>query len=176
MLTRFAESTRRASLFAGAILLSSAHWAAADDSSRVASIAAEGEPLVGVGLVIGLEGTGDSIVDPAAIDQTIVGVLKRAGLEPWRDQIGPGKVAVVMLSAELPVGTRDGATLDVAIQSIGDASSLAGGTLLVAPLRDSAGVVQAVGQGSLAVDDDNLADGAVVQRQRMDKATVASLQ
>lgn len=176
MLNRFAESARRALLITSAILLSSTQWAAADDSSHVASIAAESEPLVGVGLVIGLEGTGDSIVDPAAIDQTIVGVLKRAGLEPWRDQIGPGKVAVVMLSAELPVGTRDGATLDVAIQSIGDASSLAGGTLLVAPLRDSAGVVQAVGQGSLAVDDDNLADGAVVQRQRMDKATVASLQ
>lgn len=176
MLTQLAGSTRRALLAAGAMLLCSAQWAAADDGSQVAAIAAESEPLVGVGLVIGLEGTGDSIVDSAAIDETIVGVLKRAGVEPWRDQIGPGKVAVVMLSAELPVGTRDGATLDVSIRSIGNASSLTGGILLVAPLRDSAGVVQAIGQGSLSVENSNLTDGAVVQRQRKNKETVASLQ
>lgn len=176
MLSRVGGSLSRAALLGCAALLGSAQWAAAEDLTQTASTSAAGEPLVGVGLVIGLPGTGDSVVDPAVVETSIVGILKRAGLEPWRGQIGPGKVAVVMLSAEMPGEIRDGETLDVTVQPIGNASSLAGGTLLVAPLRDAEGVVHAVGQGSLAVDDNRLADGAVVQHRRTDQATVASLQ
>jgi hypothetical protein len=114
--------------------VSCARVARADDStSPQLAIASERGMLVGVGVVIGLPGTGDSAIDANAIDSSIVGVLKRAGLEPWRDQIKPGRIAVVMLSAELPVGARDGTQIAVSVSAIGDARSIAGGTLLVTP-------------------------------------------
>ncbi|MGE0119179.1 MAG: flagellar basal body P-ring protein FlgI [Dongiaceae bacterium] len=148
--------------------------AAADPGTRL---------LVGVGLVVGLSGTGDSVVDQKAVETSIVGVLKRAGLEPWREQIGPGRVAVVMLSAALPEIPRDGARIDVSVSAIGDARSIAGGTLLVAPLRDADGVVHATGQGPVVLDASSagtvqgvgtavdlrvaeIANGAVIERQR----------
>lgn len=176
MLSPTKSTLSRAIILAGALLFGSAQWAAADDAIPASSTSADGEPLVGVGLVIGLHGTGDSAIDPAIIDNSIVGVLKRAGLEPWRNQIGPGKVAVVMLSAAMPAEASDGTILDVSIQPIGNASSLAGGTLLVAPLRDAAGVVHAVGQGPLAAADGGVAGGAVVRHQHAARTTVASLQ
>ena len=149
--------------------------------------------LVGVGLVIGLPGTGDSTVDQAVVDASIVGVLKRAGLEPWREQIKPGRVAVVMVSAELPGGSGDGAKFDVNVTAIGDARSIAGGTLLVAPLRDGDGVVHATGQGLIAMQTSStgtvqasaaavsglrhaqIADGAVIARPKPQMEDVASL-
>jgi flagellar P-ring protein precursor FlgI len=148
--------------------------------------------LVGVGLVIGLAGTGDSTVDQAVVDASIVGVLRRAGLEPWRDQIEPGRVAVVMVSAELPRGSSEGAKIDVDVTAIGDARSIAGGTLLVAPLHDGDGVVHATGQGLIAVRTSSsgtvqasaavaglreaqIAEGAVIARQKPEPGDVASL-
>jgi flagellar P-ring protein precursor FlgI len=132
--------------------------------------------------VIGLPGTDDSAIDANAIDSSIVGVLKRAGLEPWRDQIKPGRVAMVMLSAQLPDGAREGTQIAVSVSAIGDARSIAGGTLLVAPLRDADGTVHAIGQGPIAADGaptasvlaaaagaamrtGELTQGAVVRRQ-----------
>jgi flagellar P-ring protein precursor FlgI len=149
--------------------------------------------LVGVGLVIGLAGTGDSTVDQAVVDASIVGVLKRAGLDPWRGQIKPGRVAVVMVSAELPGGSGDGAKFDVNVTAIGDARSIAGGTLLVAPLRDGDGVVHATGQGLIAMQTSStgtvqasaaavsglrqaqIADGAIIARPKPQAEDVASL-
>jgi len=128
-------------------LLSAGGTATADDG-----VSDEETLLVGVGLVIGLVGTGDSMIDPAFIDDSIVGVLKRAGLEPWRGAIRPGRVAMVMVSAELPEDAADGTPIDVSVTAIGDARSLAGGTLLVAPLRDPEGRVHAIGQGSIVAD------------------------
>lgn len=161
--------------------------ARADDivPPQVAAASEQGM-LVGVGVVIGLPGTGDSAIDATAIDSSIVGVLKRAGLEPWRDQIKPGRIAVVMLSAELPDGARDGTPIAVSVSAIGDARSIAGGTLLVTPLRDAEGTVHAIGQGLIAADGapiasvmaaaaDNgmrtgeLAQGAVIKRQDSDR-------
>jgi flagellar P-ring protein precursor FlgI len=161
--------------------------ARADDSAppQLATAVEQGM-LVGVGVVIGLPGTGDSAVDANAIDSSIVGVLKRAGLEPWRDQIKPGRIAVVMLSAQLPDGARDGTQIAVSVSAIGDARSIAGGTLLVTPLRDADGTVHAIGQGLIAADGaptaavlaaatdagmrtGELARGAVVKRQDADR-------
>lgn len=141
------------------------------------------QPLVGIGVVIGLPGTGDSFLDPDIIDASIIGILKGAGLEPWRDQIKPRHVAIVMLSAALPSGAAQGAKIDVTISPIGDSRSLAGGTLLVTPLRDGAGIVQAIGQGRIAPETARpdtlpdsgksigarhvqLAQGAVIYRHR----------
>ncbi|HZF33494.1 MAG TPA: flagellar basal body P-ring protein FlgI [Candidatus Angelobacter sp.] len=163
---------------------------AADGTVPTIAAGSEQDVLVGVGVVIGLPGTGDSAIDANALDASIVGVLKRAGLEPWHDQIKPGRVAVVMLSAELPDGARDGTRIAVSISAIGDARSIAGGTLLVAPLRDANGAVHAIGQGLIAgshvpsaavvvaastagVRTAELAQGAVIKHQAADRTYAA---
>jgi flagellar P-ring protein precursor FlgI len=163
---------------------------AADGAAPNIAAGSEQNVLVGVGVVIGLPGTGDSALDANALDASIVGVLKRAGLEPWRDQIKPGRVAVVMLSAELPNGAGDGTRIAVSISAIGDARSIVGGTLLVAPLRDANGTVHAIGQGLIAangapgaavvaaasdtgVRTAELAQGAVIKHQAADRTYAA---
>jgi flagellar P-ring protein precursor FlgI len=148
MISHASRRRLAATIMASLLLAVSTLSARAEPTDQVA--AADSNVLVGVGLVIGLPGTGDSSIDQSVVDASIVGVLKRAGLEPWRGQIRPGHVAVVMVSAELPQGSGDGTKVDVSISAIGDARSIAGGTLLVAPLRDPDGIVHATGQGLIA--------------------------
>lgn len=107
--------------------------------------------LMGVGLVIGLSGSGDSGVDDSFVEKTIVGVLRHAGLDPWAGEIRPGRIAKVLVIVELPSGFAAGTRADVHVTAIGDATSLAGGTLLATPLHDDEGNVYAVGQGQVAV-------------------------
>jgi len=181
-----------AALVAALTLSTLAPLARGDDSAapKPVAVASEQGMLVGVGLVIGLPGTGDSAIDANTIDSSIVGVLKRAGLEPWRGQIKPGRVAVVMLSAQLPDGAGDGTRIAVSVSAIGDARSIAGGTLLVAPLRDADGTVHAIGQGLIAAGDTptaavvtvaagmrtgELAQGAVIKHQASAARNYASL-
>ncbi len=187
MLTARAK-LRRGRMAVAAVTLFALGASAHADDGAVPNTApgSEHEMLVGVGVVIGLPGTGDSAIDANVIEASIVGVLKRAGLEPWRDQIKPGRVAVVMLSAELPDGAHDGTTIAVSVSAIGDARSIAGGTLLVAPLRGAAGTIHAVGQGLVAVRGaptaavvnaardaglrtGELAQGAVIEHQAADR-------
>jgi flagellar P-ring protein precursor FlgI len=136
-------------MLAAAIPMTAA--SAAETASLPASAAPEdgGTVILGVGLVVGLPGTGDSAVDDALVENSMVGVLKRAGLDIWHGQIAPGRVATVMITAELPQRPRDGAPLSVTVAAIGDAVSLAGGTLLATPLRDADGKVYAIGQGRI---------------------------
>jgi flagellar P-ring protein precursor FlgI len=148
MISQHSFGRLAAAIVAALLLATSTVSARAQDVEPTDQVAAvDNDVLVGVGLVIGLPGTGDSAIDQDVVDSSIVGVLKRAGLEPWRDQIRAGHVAVVMVSAELPRGSGDGTKIDVSISAIGDARSIAGGTLLVAPLRDPDGIVHATGQG-----------------------------
>jgi flagellar P-ring protein precursor FlgI len=102
-------------------------------------------------LVIGLPGTGDSGIDEELVEKSIVGVLRSAGLDPWRDQITPGRVAKVVVTAEMPTSGNSAEGLAVTITAIGDATSLAGGTLLATPLRDAAGDLYALGQGEIGI-------------------------
>ncbi len=178
-----------AALVAALTLFALAQSARADDGLVPnAAAGSEQDMLVGVGVVIGLPGTGDSAIDANAMEASIVGVLRRAGLEPWRDQIKPGRVAVVMLSAELPDGAHDGTKIAVSVSAIGDARSIAGGTLLVAPLRDADGTVHAIGQGPIAAEGaptaaaaapdtgmrtGELAQGAVIEQQAADHGYAA---
>jgi flagellar P-ring protein precursor FlgI len=193
MLTARTKSRRGrmavAALVAALTLFPLAPSARGDAAAATPNAAAgsEQDMLVGVGVVIGLPGTGDSAIDANAIEASIVGVLKRAGLEPWRDQIKPGRVAVVMLSAELPDGAHDGTKIAVSVSAIGDARSIAGGTLLVAPLGDADGIVHAIGQGPIAADGapsaaaapdtgmrtGELAQGAVIEHQAADRGYAA---
>ncbi|HET6308091.1 MAG TPA: flagellar basal body P-ring protein FlgI, partial [Rhodopila sp.] len=108
--------------------------------------------LVGYGLVVGLNGTGDRLNNNVFTRESLVGMLERLGVNT-RDQItslSTKNVAAVMVTAELPAFARSGSRIDVAVSSLGDATNLTGGTLLVTPLLAADGEVYAVAQGALA--------------------------
>jgi flagellar P-ring protein FlgI len=108
--------------------------------------------LVGYGLVVGLNGTGDSMRNAPFTRSSVEGMLGRLGVGNLSDQeLRTANVAAVMVTAELPPFGRPGSTVDVVVSSLGDASSLHGGTLLVTPLMGADNQIYAVGQGPLAV-------------------------
>ena len=105
--------------------------------------------LVGYGLVVGLAGTGDS--DDAVFTlQSMSSMLEKMGVTVSPDDIKVKNVAAVMVTAELPPFARSGSRLDALVNSIGDAKTLGGGTLLMTPLKGADGLVYAVGQGPVA--------------------------
>ena len=108
--------------------------------------------LVGYGLVVGLNGTGDKIDSAVFTRQSLIGMLERLGVNT-RDQeskLQTKNVAAVMVTAELPAFARTGSMIDVSISALGDATNLTGGTLLVTPLLGADGEVYGVAQGALA--------------------------
>lgn len=106
--------------------------------------------LVGYGLVVGLDGSGDS-QQAAFTPQSMANMLKKFGLTLPASSVKTKNVAAVMVTAELPAFARSGAKIDVLVSSIGDAKSLQGGTLLQCPLQGADGNVYAVAQGGLSV-------------------------
>lgn len=108
--------------------------------------------LVGYGLVMGLNGTGDKDTDSPYTLQSLRSMLTRLGVQiPPNANIKPKNVAAVLLSAELPPFAKRGQRIDVTASSLGNAKSLRGGTLLMAPLKGPDGKVYAVAQGNLLV-------------------------
>ncbi len=108
--------------------------------------------LVGYGLVVGLNGTGDKLDSAVFTRESLIGMLERLGVNT-RDQeakLSTKNVAAVMVTAELPAFVRTGSRIDVSVSALGDASNLTGGTLLVTPLLAADGEVYAVAQGALA--------------------------
>lgn len=159
-----------------ATLLASSLWLAparADDQSAKTADAA-GSIVIGTGLVIGLPGTGDSAVDEGLVEKSIVGVLRHAGLDPWKGEIVSGRVAKVVVTAELPPDAPQGAPLTIKLTMVGDATSLAGGTLLAAPLRDPDGKLYAIGQGPVAVEHE-VATAAGRSEQSQDAASEVAM-
>jgi flagellar P-ring protein FlgI len=106
--------------------------------------------VVGYGLVVGLAGSGDSRRSLATA-QSMANVLQEFGLQVPSDAINSRNVAAVLVTANLPGFVSAGDRLDVNVSSIGDASSLAGGTLLLTPLRGVDRDVYAVAQGPLSI-------------------------
>lgn len=120
--------------------------------------------LIGYGIVVGLEGTGDSNGALFTV-QSIANMLERFGITVSPSAIKVKNVAAVMVTAELPPFARAGNTIDVVVSSIGDARSLQGGTLLQTPLRGADGNVYAVAQGPISIGGFNFGGGgARVQR------------
>jgi flagellar P-ring protein precursor FlgI len=108
--------------------------------------------LVGYGLVVGLNGTGDSLRNSPFTESSIEGMLERLGAGNLSgDQIRSRNTAAVIVTSSLPAFARMGQTLDVVVSSIGDASSLRGGTLIVTTMTGADGEVYAVAQGPIAV-------------------------
>jgi len=145
----------RPGLLTVAMLLASSLWPASARAEDATAKAAEAGDsfVIGTGLVIGLAGTGDSEVDERLVERSIVGVLKRAGVDAWEGQIEPGRVAEVIVTAELPPSGEPGTPFTIIVTAVGDATSLAGGTLLATPLRRTNGKVHAVAQGQIAMED-----------------------
>ena len=106
--------------------------------------------LIGYGLVVGLAGTGDGI-QTAFTTQSLASVLSGMGIGVNPDEINVANVAAVLITAQLPPFARSGARLDAVVSSLGDASSLEGGTLAMTPLYGSDGEVYAIAQGPLSV-------------------------
>jgi flagellar P-ring protein precursor FlgI len=107
--------------------------------------------LIGYGLVVGLNNTGDTINNSPFTKQSLQAMLERLGVNIRGTQIRTGNVAAVMVTANLPAFATQGTRIDVTVSALGDAKSLQGGTLLVTPLLGADGNVYAVGQGSLAI-------------------------
>ena len=108
-----------------------------------------GNDLVGYGLVVGLNGTGDGLRNSPYTEEALVTLLKGLGINVDGEQLRPKNVAAVLITAELPAFSRSGSKIDVVVSAIGDAKSLLGGTLVMTPLKAADGTVYAVAQGPI---------------------------
>ena len=181
----YARAKRLAAGIVAALLLAPP---AAAQQVRIKDIAdVEGvrdNQLVGYGLVVGLNGTGDRLRSAVFTRQSLVGMLERLGVNT-RDnerQLDTRNVAAVMVTANLPPFARPGSRIDIAVSALGDATNLTGGTLLVTPLLGADGEVYAVAQGAIATGaisargaaasvtrgvptSGRIANGAIVERE-----------
>ncbi len=138
--------------------------------------------LIGYGLVVGLDGTGDRIRNTPFTRESLVSMLERMGVNIRSEQLDTENIAAVMVTANLPPFARQGARIDVAVSALGVAESLRGGGLLVTPRYGADGEVFAVAQGPLAVSgfaargqaasltrgvptNGRIANGAIVERE-----------
>ena len=108
--------------------------------------------LVGYGLVVGLNGTGDTLNNIPFTKQSLQAMLERMGVNIRGATIRTGNVAAVMVTGNLPAFGTQGTRMDVTVSSLGDAKNLQGGTLLVTPLLGADGNVYSVAQGSVAIN------------------------
>ena len=158
----------------------------AEASSRIKDIVdVEGirdNMLVGYGLVVGLNGTGDTLRNAPFTQQSLIGMLERLGVNTRGTTLKTANVAAVMVSANLPAFAPQGTRIDVTVSALGDATNLQGGVLLVTPLMGADGEVYAVAQGPLATGgfsakgeaasvtrgvptNGRIANGAIVERE-----------
>ena len=160
--------------------------APANASSRIKDIADfEGvreNQLVGYGLIVGLNGTGDNIKSIDFTKESLISMLDQIGINARGGQIKSKNVAAVMVTASLPAFARQGSKIDVFVSAVGDAKNLQGGTLLATPLTGADGNVYALAQGQVAVNalaaqgggasvvrgvptSGKIANGAIIERE-----------
>jgi flagellar P-ring protein precursor FlgI len=141
--------------FMALLILSSLSSAAYAKTTRIKDIVdfegVRDNQLVGYGLVVGLNGTGDSLNNSPFTEQSLVSMLERLGVSTRGQNLNTGNVAAVMVTATLPPFTNQGADIDVNVAALGDAESLQGGTLLVTPLLGADSEVYAVAQGPVII-------------------------
>lgn len=129
--------------------------------------------LIGYGLVVGLNGTGDKQKARFTI-QSLANMMSRMGVRVDASQLKVKNVAAVMITADMPPFARIGSRIDIVVSSVGDAKSLAGGTLLMTPLKGVDGKTYALAQGALALGGAGAAgDGASVVKNHLLVARVA---
>src|SRR5215467_10754071 len=151
----------------------------AEATSRIKDLAnIEGvrqNQLIGYGLVVGLNGTGDTLNNIPFTKQSLQAMLERMGVNIRGQTIRTGNVAAVMVTGNLPPFATQGTRMDVTVSALGDAKNLQGGTLLVTPLLGADGNVYAVAQGSLvntgfqaegeAAKIVRISNGAIIERE-----------
>ena len=139
--------------------------------------------LNGFGLVVGLKATGDS-KKSLATNKAIANMLTRMGMKTKAEEVVSGNMAAVLVTAELPPFARIGDTVDVKVSAVGDAKSLAGGTLIMTPLTAVNGDIYAVSQGPVVVGQANgngpqvltvarVPQGALIEREFTPKIATA---
>ncbi|MBK6897084.1 MAG: flagellar basal body P-ring protein FlgI [Alphaproteobacteria bacterium] len=141
-------------LVAGPFLLASVQesWAKTSRIKDIVDIEGVREnQLVGYGLVVGLNGTGDGLSNSPFTEQSLIAMLERLGVNIRGENMNTGNVAAVMVTSTLPPFTNQGSRIDVNVSALGDAKSLQGGTLLVTPLIAADGEVYAVAQGEVNI-------------------------
>jgi flagellar P-ring protein precursor FlgI len=161
---RFSCLLLSGALLAGAVLPGLA-LAAAERIKDLASIAGVREnQLVGYGLVVGLDGSGDQTTQTPFTKQSIVNMLGNMGVSvPQGSNMQLKNVAAVMVTASLPPFARPGQPVDVTVSSIGNAKSLRGGTLVMTPLKGADGQVYAVAQGNVVIGGAGASAGGAAQ-------------
>jgi flagellar P-ring protein FlgI len=136
------------------VILTLAMAACALGAIRIKDIAhvhgVRGQQIIGYGLVVGLNGTGDTQRSTFTL-QSVSSMLKRFGINVPQNDLRLRNVAAVMVTATVPGFTKEGGEVDVIVSSMGDATSLQGGTLLITPLSGIDGVVYVMAQGPISV-------------------------
>ena len=128
----------------------SAHAERIKDIASIAGV--RDNPLLGYGLVVGLDGTGDQTSQVSFTEQSLRSLLTQYGVTiPPNIKLQPKNVAAVSIHAVLPPFTKSGQQIDITVSSLGNSKSLRGGSLLMSPLRGADGEVYAIAQGNLAV-------------------------
>jgi flagellar P-ring protein precursor FlgI len=152
-------------VFAAVTLFPTAQAERVKDLASIAGV--RDNQILGYGLVVGLEGTGDSTGQVQFTEQSLRSMLSQYGVTiPPGMQIKPKNVAAVSVHATIPPFSKPGQRLDVTVSSLGNSSSLRGGALLLTPLRGIDGAVYAIAQGEVVVGGVNAAgaDGTNVQK------------
>ncbi|HUH40558.1 MAG TPA: flagellar basal body P-ring protein FlgI [Castellaniella sp.] len=138
------------------LLLAGLAWASAVSAERIKDLASfqgvRENQLIGYGLVVGLDGSGDQVRQTPFTQQSLTNMLSQLGVTvPQGTNMQVKNVAAVIVTARLPAFTQPGQSLDVVVSSMGNAKSLRGGTLLMTPLKGANGQVYALAQGNLLV-------------------------
>jgi flagellar P-ring protein precursor FlgI len=133
-------------------------------------------PLIGYGLVVGLDGTGDQTTQTPFTIQSLTNMLARLGITiPATTNMQLKNVAAVMVTASLPAFARPGEGIDVTVSSLGNAKSLKGGTLLMTPMKGADGSVYAIAQGNVLVAGAGAsANGSKVQVNQLDVGRISN--
>ncbi|PLX48423.1 MAG: flagellar biosynthesis protein FlgA [Desulfobulbaceae bacterium] len=129
-------------------------WGQTAEATRLKDLASvkgvRDNQLVGYGLVVGLDGTGDGNKSPFT-SQALVNMLENMGVHVNPQELKVKNVAGVLVTAKLPAFVKTGQKIDINLSSLGDASSLAGGTLIATPLKGLDGKIYAMGQGPVSI-------------------------
>lgn len=127
-------------------------WALTSRIKDIASLqAGRDNQLIGYGLIVGLQGTGDGFRSSPFTEQSMRAMLQNLGISTQGGQSSAKNTAAVMVTANLPPFASPGSRLDVTVSSLGDATSLRGGTLVMTSLSGADGQIYAVAQGSVIV-------------------------
>jgi flagellar P-ring protein FlgI len=142
---------RLAALIVGAAIAASPAFAFSRVKDLVEVQGIRDNQLMGYGLVVGLNGTGDSLKNAPFTQQSITSMLERLGTNTKGAVMQTKDIAAVVVTANLPAFASPGSRIDISVSAIGDAKNLQGGTLIVTPMFGADGQVYAVGQGPVAI-------------------------